>query len=144
MVGGEGIEPSRLLGHRILSPACLPIPPLARKSQITYHACLPARQGSWITYHQKNNNQLVCFAEVPIDRDESGPLAQKQFYKKAADGISRCISSSGQATPRPSPWQGDVLAPAKGSDYIASSRRHSTPEPASLWLELFLLLNLFL
>lgn len=29
MVGEEGIEPSRAKAHRILSPARLPIPPLA-------------------------------------------------------------------------------------------------------------------
>lgn len=29
MVGEDGLEPSRTCVHRILSPACLPIPPLA-------------------------------------------------------------------------------------------------------------------
>ncbi len=30
LVGEEGVEPSRPKGHRILSPARLPVPPLAR------------------------------------------------------------------------------------------------------------------
>lgn len=37
MVGGEGIEPSRPCGHRILSPACIPIPPPALQTRYGKH-----------------------------------------------------------------------------------------------------------
>ena len=41
----EGLEPSRVLPHRNLNPARLPIPPLARESQsvASYHISRPAR-----------------------------------------------------------------------------------------------------
>ncbi len=36
-VGEEGLEPSRVLPHRNLNPARLPIPPLARVEAGWYH-----------------------------------------------------------------------------------------------------------
>ncbi len=33
----EGVEPSRPCGHRILSPARLPIPPRSQRANIIYH-----------------------------------------------------------------------------------------------------------
>src|SRR6188472_872785 len=47
MVPEEGIEPTRPFGHRILSPARLPVSPLRPRSDLQWYQLL-ARQAHWL------------------------------------------------------------------------------------------------
>ncbi len=51
MVGEEGVEPSRPKGHRILSPARLPVPPLAPQYTPDIHAGITAAYKHRLSYH---------------------------------------------------------------------------------------------
>ena len=62
MVPRDGLEPSRTKVHRILSPACLPIPPPRLQLTILLLICLTIKEQG-ILYH-KNSLNIVLLAKL--------------------------------------------------------------------------------
>ena len=59
MVGEEGVEPSRAKAHRILSPARIPVPPLAHEYPIT---SVVYRGVLYYTYDQLSSTSGTAFS----------------------------------------------------------------------------------
>ena len=122
---GAGLEPARPDGHRILSPACLPIPPSGQ--WFAGHFCPtfknwsgkrdsnsrpPAWEASALPTELFPQDRVwVCGCEsvcvVLTCKDSRKLYSRRTLFKKSLP--KKALSGWRDSNPRPQPWQGCAL-----------------------------------
>ena len=75
MVRRAGIEPARRVGHQILSLTCLPIPPPAPTSIVTYSQQKTTPRGTIFWRHVRESNSSKRFCRPLRNRSDNAPYS---------------------------------------------------------------------
>jgi hypothetical protein len=106
-----GLEPARPKEHRILSPACLPIPPHQHHSitdcnRVVYYFTKLIQKA--ITLHEMERK--TGFEPLPMTAGRRDPVASLNNKTKLTIILKKYFQSEKRdSNPRPPPWQGGAL-----------------------------------
>ena len=88
MVPGAGLEPARPLGHWILNPACLPIPPPGRgKEDRKGNDHMAMQQVFYLT----GENTSILSASPSVLNLTDWPSSSSPAMSARANGVSTCF-----------------------------------------------------
>ena len=111
MYSRRDLNPHAHNGHRILSPACLPIPPLEHASTVlstsTWYIFGLERKTGPDSYRDEPLSALSALSADRQARPWSLFLSKVLYSLKAM--TCQMLSERRDLNPRPSPWQGDAL-----------------------------------